>query len=78
MARRPWSRVTKGQPYVVEWPEYHVECANAACDARALLTHTGEASTRKEAERHVKARGFAHGGDGWTKRHGLWYCPAHA
>lgn len=71
------TKVEKGVPYAVEWPEYHVACAEEQCDATALLTHTGEAATRKEAERAIKDRGFADGGEGWQKYRGKFWCPEH-
>jgi hypothetical protein len=75
--RKDITKVEKGVPYVVEWPEYHVACAHEECNETALLTHTGEAATRKEAEQLVKERGFADGGEGWQKYQGKYWCSQH-
>lgn len=76
--RKHLRQVKQGEPYAVEWPEYHVGCAKRGCNAHALMTNTGEAMSRREAERLVKERGqMEEGGKGWTKKHGLWYCPRH-
>lgn len=75
--RSGWGQVKKGVPYAVEWPEYHVECAEADCSERAMLTPTGHAYSRQAAENSVRERGFEDGGEGWLKKYGRWWCPAH-
>ena len=75
--RKGWSQVRKGQPYAVEWPEYHVECGHPDCRDTGFMTATGEAFTRRDAENLVRERGKFADGEGWLKWHGLWYCPKH-
>jgi hypothetical protein len=76
MPRRNYQQARKGQVYAVEWPEWHVECAEEGCDSHALVAGVGECMTAAQAESEA-IRGF---GDikGWERRDGLWYCPQHA
>lgn len=67
---------TPGRPYRVDFPEYHVDCAAPACEARALMTESGKAWTAQQAEAHARQWGMDEG-EGWSRRGGRWYCPAH-
>lgn len=75
MPRRSYKTARRGQCYAAEWPEWHVDCAAADCDAHALLAGCGEAFTIAEAEREARKDVDM---VGWRKRSGLWYCPKHA
>jgi hypothetical protein len=75
MPRRSFSQAGKGQVYCVEWPEWHVECAE--CESVALIASIGECNTAREAEKLLAHNRIQDGSTGWKKRNGLWYCPDH-
>jgi hypothetical protein len=70
MARR-W-RAPKGQCYCIEWPEWHVDCADPDCGESVVLAGLGEATNIREAEK----RG-AEIATGWVRVGRCWYCPQH-
>lgn len=72
--RRSYQQAKNGQPYCIEWPEWHVDCAFAGCECDELMANLGEAHTIKEAEARFKADGTK----GWTKSGGVWFCPTHS
>jgi hypothetical protein len=76
MARRKYHSTPKGKLYCVEWPEWHVECANPNCDNAHMVAALGEASTAAEAERRALGDSKRGKADGWVCLKGLWYCPA--
>lgn len=43
MARRYYKRAARGNPFAVDWTEYHVWCAAENCIERAMLSGGGEA-----------------------------------
>lgn len=65
MPRRNFQTAKKGQVYAVEWPEWHVDCAEPNCEAHALAEAEETSKKSRDCE-------------GWVKRKGLWYCPQHA
>jgi len=69
-------RRTRGRPYRIDFPEYHVDCAASDCEARALMTECGKAWSVRQAEAHARRYGLDEG-EGWTHHRGRWYCPAH-
>lgn len=74
MARRSYATAKRGQPYAIEWPEWHVECACEGCEATALVAELGSAGNAVEAERKAaKSREL----EGWKRVSGLWRCPEH-
>jgi hypothetical protein len=57
----------------VEWPEWHVDCAQEGCEESILVAGLGEAYTVREAEKAARIASDLHG---WKRAGGLWYCPA--
>jgi hypothetical protein len=77
--RRTWDRARAGQPYVVEWLEWHVECAHPGCEAHHLIAPIGSGvEDVKDAEAAMRSGKTEDGASGWVRVGGLWHCPAHA
>lgn len=71
MARRSFSRVTDGQPYCVEWPEWMVHCRD--CGQSAVMADLGQAYSVKEAEEVFEKSGRREE-EGFRKIRGRWVC----
>ena len=75
MPRKQRKDTQKGKIFVVEWPEYHLNCAVEDCTESILVTLCGEAMTAKAALKNLKAGKTEDESEGWQCRDGLWYCP---
>jgi hypothetical protein len=76
------SRINKasakpGQPFCIEWPEWHISCAEPDCDETALISTIGMLNTRSEAITALNQKKTEEA-DEWQKRGDVWYCPNHA
>ena len=78
MPRRSFHQARQGQVYAIDWPEWHVQCAD--CEEHCHISSIGECSTAREAERLLRENDVedSSASGHWKKKNGLWYCPIHA
>lgn len=79
MSRRNYQKAGDGKLFCIEWPEWHIRCAQyEECSQDLLVAPCGEAETIRKAQTYIDKGKTEDPMGGWAKgRDGLWYCPKH-